>query len=70
MARAADPARHAARKTGARFYVSATPCKAGHEAGERYTSTGVCRQCVASQPRPERRRRNLAAPDPLAAVLG
>ena len=44
-----DPARLAAKQSGARLYTSATPCANGHPAPlQRYTSTAACRQCVAA----------------------
>lgn len=71
MPRPLDPARDAARKAGARFFASSRGCKAGHAAGERYTSTGACRQCVTTQARPDRPGvRRAESVDPLAAVIG
>jgi len=71
VARQLDPARLDARNAGARFFISATPCKFGHPAGERYTSTGACRQCVSGQARDRRRvAEAVTPPDPMAAVLG
>lgn len=48
MPRRANPHRAEARATAKPFYIGA-PCRFGHM-GERYTSTGACRDCVAAQP--------------------
>lgn len=52
MGRPMNAARESAKLLGARFYQG-KPCARGH-AGERYTSTRACRQCLEDQPRPDR----------------